>query len=411
MIAERATTASPPRRISVDEAAFFLDEARANEAFRWLRREAPVWWFEPRRFWVISRIHDVQTIARDPDVWSSSSAGAMPPLADAPPEIEIGISPEARSIIQMDPPMHNRHRSPVSRAFTPRRVSDMEARMRELAIESIETTPTGQTVDFVEHIALPLPMRVIAEMLAVPEADLDRFRRWSDAVVVLAGGDADRAAGQEAVVEVFAYFARMLEVRRAQPGNDLMSALLQAELEGRSLSDLEILVFCITLLIAGNETTRTLVAQGTRLLLQRPDQLALLRSGAVSVPDAIEELLRLSSPIRYFFRTCVRETELHGQCIRAGEPVMLLYTAANRDEAVWGATAEELDLARPIEPHVALGFGQHFCLGASLARLEARVLFEELLARRSRWEMAGEAEPVDSSFVNGIHRMPVVLAP
>src|SRR5581483_4815849 len=179
--------------------------------------------------------------------------------------------------------------------------------------------------------------------------------------------------------------------------------------EGRALDDGEILIFCMTLLVAGNETTRTLVAQGARLLLDKPDQLALLRSGAVAIPDAVEELLRLTTPIRYFFRRATRDVDMHGTTIRAGDPVMMLYTAANRDEAVWGEDADRLDLARPVQPHVALGFGQHFCLGASLARLEARVLFEELLARRPRWEAAGEIEFVNSSFVNGIERMPVVL--
>src|SRR5262249_43977282 len=148
----------------------------------------------------------------------------------------------------------------------------------------------------------------------------------------------------------------------------------------------------------GNETTRTLVAQGTRLLLEQPDQLDLLRSGAVSLADAVEELLRMTTPIRYFFRRATRDTEVHGRTIRAGDAVMMLYTAANRDETVWGEDADRLDLSRPVQPHVALGFGQHFCLGANLARLEARVLFEELLARRPLWESAGEVEFVHSSF-------------
>lgn len=408
--AKKATTKgrAPTRPIAVDEGAFYRDEARANEAFRWLRHEAPVWWFEPRGFWVVSRLADVQTMSKNPDLWSSVGAAAMPQPGDE--KIQFKNAVESPSIIQMDPPKHNRHRSLVSRAFTPRRVADMEGRMRELAIESIETTPTDEPVDFVERIALPLPMRVIAEMLGVPDGDLESFRRWSDAVVVQGGGDADRDSGMEAIAGVYAYFAEMLEERRAHPGDDLLTALLEAELDGRSLDDSEILIFCLTLLVAGNETTRTLVAQGTRMLLEKPDELQKIRSGDVALPDAIEELLRLSTPIRYFFRNATRDIDLHGQTIRAGDPVMMLYAAANRDEAMWGDTADELDVSRPVEPHVSLGFGQHFCLGASLARLEARILFEELFARRSRWEAAGEPDLVDSSFVNGIHHMPVVLS-
>ena len=398
----------PAQPIAVDEGEFYRDEARANAAFRWLRNEAPVWWFSPRGFWVVSRIDDVQRMSKNPSLWSSVGAAAMPQPDDE--LARMRRSSNAPSIIQMDPPTHNRHRSLVSRAFTPRRVSDMEGRMRELAIESIEGTPTDEPIDFVESIALPLPMRVIAEMLGVPDGDLEAFRRWSDAVVVQGGGDANRGEGMEAISEIFGYFAQMLEERRARPGDDLLSALLQAELDGRSLEDGEILIFCLTLLVAGNETTRTLVAQGTRMLLDHPEQLERVRSGAVTIPDAIEELLRLSTPIRYFFRNARRDVEVHGQVIREGEPVMMLYAAANRDERVWGETADELDVSRPVEPHVSLGFGQHFCLGASLARLEARILFEELFARRSRWEKAGEPDLVDSSFVNGMHHLPVVLS-
>ena len=366
-----------------------------------------MWWFEPRAFWVVSRLEDVQRMSKQPELWSSSAGITMP---QGPGRVEPGVGADpAPSIIQMDPPSHNRHRSLVSRAFTPRRVSDMEARMREIAIESIENAPCGTPIDFVEHIAVSLPMRVIAEMLGVPNEDLDDFRRWSDAVVVQAGADADRTVGSQAVGEVFLYFSKMLEQRRSQPGDDLITALLQAELEGRSLEESEILIFCMTLLVAGNETTRSLVAQGTRLLLENGDQLARLRSGEVALPDAVEEMLRLTTPIRYFFRGAVRDIELHGRTIKAGDPVMMLYAAANRDEMVWGETADDLDLGRPLEPHVSLGFGQHFCLGASLARLEARILFEELLARRSHWELAGDIELVDSSFVNGIEHMPVVL--
>jgi len=404
MKVERRTADS----IALDQSEFYADQARANETYRWLRREAPLWWFEPRAFWVVSRLEDVQRMSKQPELWSSRAGITMPiGRGQRDPGVQANPSP---SIIQMDPPEHNRHRSLVSRAFTPRRVADMEARMREIAIESIQGAATDEPIDFVESIALPLPMRVIAEMLGVPDDDLDDFRRWSDAVVVQAGADADRDAGSAAITDVFLYFAEMLAKRRAEPGDDLITALLQADLDGRSLEESEILIFCMTLLVAGNETTRTLVSQGTRLLLDHPEQLARLRSGAVPLPNAIEEMLRLTTPIRYFFRGATRDTELHGQEIRAGDAVMMLYPAANRDETMWGETADDFDIGRPVEPHVSLGFGQHFCLGASLARLEARILFEELLARRSRWEKAGEVELVDSSFVNGIDHMPVTLS-
>ncbi len=397
-----------PDSIALDEGRFYIDEAGANAAFRWLRQESPVWWFAPRGFWVVSRRDDVQAMSKQPELWSSAGGITMPSYEGHEGD---RIGTQAPSIIMMDPPDHSRHRTLVSRAFTPRRVLDLEGRMREIAAESIESTPIGEPVDFVEHVAVPLPMRVIAEMLGVPDSDLDAFRRWSDAVVVQAGADANRDEGMEAIAQVFGYFAQMLAERRTDPGDDLITALLQAEVEGRALDEGEILIFCMTLLVAGNETTRTLVSQATRMLLERPDQLALLRTGTASLPDAIEELLRLTHPIRYFFRRATRDIEKHGKTIRAGDAVMMLYAAANRDETVWGDDADVLNVTRPVEPHVSLGFGQHFCLGASLARLEARILFEELLARRPSWEAAGPIEYNESSFVNGIERMPVILRP
>jgi cytochrome P450 len=280
--------------------------------------------------------------------------------------------------------------------------------MREIVDECIESTPVGEIVDFVEHLAVPLPMRIIAEMLGVADGDLADFRRWSDALIVQAGPETERTSSAVSVAELFAYFSDRVQSHSGD-GADLLAALIQAEVEGERLTQDEILMFCMTLLVAGNETTRTLVAQGTRLLLEQPAQLDHLRRGDVALPDAIEEMLRISTPIRYFFRYATEDIELHGEKIREGDPVMLLYPAANRDETVWGESANEFDVTRRLEPNVSFGFGQHFCLGANLARLEARVLFEELLRRRSRWELAGEVERVRSSFVNGVDHMPVVL--
>jgi cytochrome P450 len=396
---------STAARIPLDAPEFYFDEARSNAAYAWLRRERPVWWFEPRGFWVISRREDVQQISKQPEIFSSAQGITMPLPAEQQAALPTAVAP---SIILMDPPSHNRHRQIVSKAFTPRRVQDLQDRMRAIVLESIEATPLGEPADFVEHMAVPLPMRIIAEMLGVADGDLANFRRWSDALIVQGGAEADGASATVTVAELFGYFAERIQSHDGE-GTDLLAALIQAEVEGERLTQDEILIFCMTLLVAGNETTRTLVAQGTRLLLEHPAQLALLRSGRVQLADAIEEMLRISTPIRFFFRRANRDVDLHGERIRAGDPLMLLYPAANRDESVWGDTADDFDISRPVQPHVSLGFGQHFCLGANLARLEARILFEELLRRRSRWTLAGEIDRVHSTFVNGIERMPVVL--
>ena len=395
-----------PAAIPLDDPGFYLDEAASARAFAWLRCEDPVHWFEPRGFWTLTRHADVQWASRSPELFCSSRHLAMPRPGQRDASHVEGIPP---SIIQMDPPGHNRHRRLVSQAFTPRVVARLEERMRAIAVESVAALPLGEPVDFVEAVALPLPLRVIAEMLGVPDSDLADFRRWSDALVVQAGAEQDLDEAGAMVGEVFGYFHTRLEERRRDPREDLLSALAAAEVEGERLDDLEILIFCMTLLVAGNETTRTLVSQGTRLLLEHPEQLAAVRDGVVPLADAIEELLRVVTPIRSFFRTATQDVERHGRRIAEGDPVMLLYTAANRDETVWGADADRLDVRRPPQPHLAFGFGQHFCLGANLARQEARVLFAELFARRPRVELAGPVEFTRSTFVAGIDRMPVVF--
>jgi len=391
-------------RVAIDDPAFYLDDDGACAAYRWLRSEAPVYWFAPRGFWVVSRHADVSMISKAPERFTSSVHMAMPKAGQRTTSQMPGIPP---SIIQMDPPDHNRHRRLVSQAFSPRMIRLLEERMRQIAIESIEAIPRGAVVDYVEAVALPLPMRLIAEMMGVPDSDLTQFRAWSDAIILQAGAEQDLDTAGAMMAELFMYFQAKLEEHRKQPREDILSGLLAAEVEGHRLEELEILIFCMTLMVAGNETTRTLIAQATRGMLEAPEQLALLRDGAVALPDAIEEMLRWTTPIRSFFRTATEDVELHGTTIAKDDPVMLLYTAANRDERVFGDDTQRLDLTRPVPPHVAFGFGQHFCLGANLARAEARILFEELLARRPHFELAGEVEPVRSTFVNGIERMPV----
>jgi len=283
----------------------------------------------------------------------------------------------------------------------------LEPRIRELVQETLDAVPTGDAFDFVEHVAVPMPILVIAEMLGVPASDRATFRRWSDAVI--AGADAgDGGAHLGEMAELFAYFQGMLERRRAEPRADLLSALAVGVVDGDRLSDEEILMFCMTLLVAGNETTRNLVAGGTRTLLEHPGELRRLRDDASLLPGAIEEMLRWVSPIRSFVRTATRDTEIRGTPIPEGASLILFYASANRDDEVFGPTAGEFRIDRPVEPaHLSFGVGEHFCLGASLARLEARLMFEGMLGRWSRMESAGPAEPLRSTLMNGLVRLPV----
>jgi cytochrome P450 len=389
-------------RVAIDDPDFYLTDVDA--AYRRLRAEAPVYRCEQAGCWALSRYDDVDRVSRNPQLFCSSQGILVKdPMRD-------GTMPaQPPSIIYMDPPGHVRYRRLVSKAFTPRMVRALEPRIRELARQSLAPLRAGEPLDFVEHVAVPLPLLVIAEMLGVPAGDRDRFKQWSDAII--AGADVGPAATMAVVQELFGYFLAVLEARRAAPRDDLVSALAHAEVEGERLADDEILMFCMTLLVAGNETTRNLIAGGARALMQFPDERRRLVADPRLLPGAVEEMLRWVTPVKAFARTATAATMIRGQSIAAGDYLVLLYASANRDEAVWGPTADRFDVGRsPAPGHLAFGIGPHACLGANLATLEARVLFEELLARFPDFEPAGEPVPLRSTVMNGLVRMPVVLS-
>ena len=391
-----------PLAPALDDPDFYLADPHA--AFRWMRERAPVYRCERARLWAISKHADIMQISRDPETFCSAR-GIL---------IHDGLRGETPmstppSIIHMDPPQHNRYRKLVSRAFTPGMVAGLEGRIRAIARESLDAIRSGETHDFVDAVAVPLPMLVIADMLGVAAEDRQTFKRWSDAIIA-AADTGTTPESTEHVGELFAYFHGKLGERRERPQNDLVSALAAAEMDGDRLADEELLMFCMTLLVAGNETTRNLISGGAKALMEFPDERRALVEHPDRLPGAVEEMLRWVTPIRSFARTATRDTEIRGQRIAAGDYVLLLYASGNRDEEVFGPTADVFDVGRPTDAmHAAFGFGEHFCLGASLARLEARVLFEELLDRFPDFSLAGEIVPLRSTLMNGLVRMPVTF--
>ncbi|HSV05563.1 MAG TPA: cytochrome P450, partial [Candidatus Binatus sp.] len=382
----------------LDDPDFYLADPHA--AFRWMRERAPVYRCERARLWAISKHADIMRVSRNPEIFCSARGILINDGLRGETPMEV-----PPSIIYMDPPQHNRYRKLVSRAFTPGMVAGLEGRTRAIARESLDAIRSGETHDFVETVAVPLPMLVIAEMLGVAAEDRGTFKRWSDAIIAAADTGTSPESMQH-VGELFAYFYAKLGERRGR----LLSALAAAEVDGERLADEELLMFCMTLLVAGNETTRNLISGGAKALMEFPDQRRALVENPDRLPGAVEEMLRWVTPIRSFARTATRDTEIRGQRIAAGDYVLLLYASGNRDEEVFGPTADVFDVARPAEPmHVAFGFGEHFCLGASLARLEARVLFEELLGRFPDFSLAGEIVPLRSTLMNGLVRMPVTF--
>ena len=389
------------REFAPEDPEFYLGDP--HTALRRMRREDPVHWYEKAACWCITKQADVAHISRSPQLFTSTK-GVM-----------LGTTPENRppgppAILEMDPPEHNRHRKLVIQAFTPRAVAALEPRVRAIARESLDAVPVGETVDFVDAVSIPLPMYVIAEMMGVPRGDWPEFRLWSGAIIRAAGGMRDTET-DAALGEMFAYFAKHLADRRAAPRDDLVSTLAQAEIDGDRLTDPEILMFCVTLLVGGNETTRNLISGGAYALMQHPEQKRALLEDPALLPNAVEEMLRWWTPVISATRHATRTTSLRGRTIAEGECVLLLYPAANRDEEVWGEDGDRFDVRREHGHlrHLAFGFGEHLCLGAQLARLEARVMFEELFARLPEFEPAGPPERLHSRLMNGFERMPVVF--
>jgi len=387
-----------------DRADFYLGDPHA--VFRRLRRDDPVCWYEGSGgVWCLLKHADIEAVSRQPRLFTSTQGIQIGMNDNIRPE---GVPP---TILEMDPPEHNRHRKLVIRAFTPRAAAAMEPAVRRIARDCLGTVAAGEIVDFADAVAVPVPMYVIADMLGVPHSDRPLFKRWSDSLIAAGGGN--RNAETDAQLgELFAYFAAVLEERRRSPGPDLVSTLAEAEIDGTRLSDPEILIFCTTLLAAGNETTRNLIAGGALLLARHPEALRSLRERPSLIANAVEEMLRWWTPVRSFIRVATEDTELRGRAIRAGQTLLLLYGSANRDEEVWGDDSDSFDISRDHirRRHLAFGFGQHLCLGATLARLEARVVFEEILARFNGLELAGEPEILPSRLMHGVEHLPLVFA-
>ncbi len=366
-----------------------------------LRRRCPVSWQESGGFWAVTRHADIQAISRDPETFCSGR-GVL--IADRHRPVAA-----ADSLLYLDPPRHERFRKLINRAFTPRRVAELEPRVRQLATELLAAIDPGRTVELVDAVCAPLPMLVIAELLGLPATDRDDFRRWSDAAMAAATELTDESVST--TLELLAYFDRQLEARAESPTDDLLSALLAAEVDGVGLTPRELQGFCLTLLVAGNETTRSLMAGGLVALAEHPDQRARLAGEPALIPAAVEELLRWVTPVMAMARTTTRPATVAATELDAESYVVLAYSAGNRDEEVFGASADRLDLTRSPNPHLSFGFGEHFCIGASLARLETRVLLEEVLARWPDYEVTGIVERAPSTLLRQVTRAPIRLAP
>ena len=388
-----------PLTIPFEDPTFWSGDP--HSAFARLRAEDPVHRHESDdgAFWAIARHADVQAISKDPATFCSSQ-GVL--LEDRGRPVDPSMS-----IIYQDPPQHAKHRKLVSPSLTVRRVADLEPRVRAIVTEVLDGLPEDEAFDAVDDLSAPVPMRVIAELIGVPTSDLADFRRWSDAIIEAASDLADDTMAM--VAELFLYVGQVVAERRKEPQDDLVSILAHSTVDGEALSDDDINAFVMTLLVAGNETTRHLISNGLIALADHPDQRATLAAEPGGTATAVEELLRWEPSIMSFCRTATRDTSLSGVSIAEGDYLVMLYQSANRDEDVFGPTADRLDVTRNPNPHVSFGYAEHFCMGAGLARLEARVVLEELLARWPAYELAGPFERQPSLLARGITHLPLVL--
>ena len=365
-----------------------------------LRDEAPVAWNDTKGFWAVSRWDDVMAVSTDPETFCSGRGILV---------MEIGASYDSPpTMMHTDPPEDTVYRKLVQPGFAPGRMRALEADVRRRAKLLVDEIEAGRAVDFVETVAVPFPLYIISALLGMPDEDWRRFYEWSEAVIP---GATDWSEEKRAELQVDMHDTLLATTvaRRADPRDDLISVLAEVEIEGRRLSDAELAMFLVQLLVAGNETTRNLVSGGLVELAERPEAWERVRGDRTLVPTAVEEMLRWTTPVVSFMRTATRDAELGGQAIREGDPVLMLYASANRDDRQFGPTADRFDIGRDPNHHVAFGFGAHFCIGATLARIEARVLLEELLDRFESVEPVGEVERSNSSVIAGVKRAPLVF--
>jgi len=394
---DRAGTRTPehPTRseIRLLEPDFYVDP---EPLFAWMREEAPVYWDDATGVWGITRYADIMEIARD---WKTFCSGQ-------------GSRPESNvpSMINFDPPEHNLRRKIVSAGFTPRRVQDHEPYLRGKVRDLLDAAEERGECDFVRDIATPLPMYMIGELMGLPEVDHDRLLHWSD--LFATGGEEVAEEVGPAVIDYSNYMQRIVEARRGGDAEDLVSLVVNAELEGRRLTDEDVLFETMLILVGGDETTRHVISGGLEVLMRNRDQWEALREDRTLLKSAVEEMLRWATPIQNMNRTATRDVELNGQTIREGDRMLLLYPSANRDELAF-PEPNRFDIRRHPNEHLAFGgFGRHHCLGAQLARLEISVLFDELLDRFPDLSLTDAEAPLArrrGNFVLGIETLPVSL--
>lgn len=404
-----------------------FEEGRAHEAFKLLRREAPISWTpgneHVKGWWNIVKYRDVLQVSRNPQVFSSERGiVSFEPMNEE--EASAASNGNGKMLITMDPPRHVKLRRLVNKGFTPRAVALWEPKIRETTNILLDSIARKGESDFVLDVACNIPLAVICRMLGVPEEDWALMFQLTNKV--LGPGDpeyqtdvpedqrgtpdAARITGNMGTMQMFGYYAQALQARRTKPSDDIISVLCESEVDGEALTDEDILWFCFLLILAGNETTRNAMSGGLLTLCEHPAEKAKLLNNMSLLPGAVEEILRWVSPVMHMSRVALEDSQVGDQPIKKGERVTMWYPSVNRDEEVF-PDGDIFNIQRTPNDHLAFGIGEHFCLGAGFARLELTVLYEELFRRFPDIELNGPAERLRSTFIGGIKHLPVRFTP
>ncbi|NQZ95853.1 MAG: cytochrome P450 [Myxococcales bacterium] len=393
----------------------YVEHGYPHDVWTELRRESPVHWIERDAgdsFWAITKHADIMHVGKNPELFISSPT-LFVEFEDPKEDVERFDAPP--TLIALDPPKHHKYRQIISKRFTPRAMKKMHPDIERIAkkiVDELLDSGDGDTVDFVEKVAAPLPIAVIAWLLGVPESDWNLIFEWTNRTIGAGdpeyqkeGEDAAQTANA-AMIELFTYFTKLVEERRKKPAEDLVTVFANAEVDGKKLEPMDVLAWCFIIVVAGNETTRNGTSGGVLAFAEHPDQLHLVQKDPTLLRPAIEEVLRWTSPIIHFARTATRDTEIRGQKILDGQRVGLFYGSANRDEEVFDRPFE-FDVTRRPNRHLAFGVGEHFCAGAHLARLEMEMAYKHLLPRIEEMELAGPPERLYSALVGGVKHLPI----
>jgi cholest-4-en-3-one 26-monooxygenase len=390
----------------------YVQRGYPHDEWALLRREAPVFYYERpnvHSFWAVTRHPDIITVSRQPELFRSSQfLFIVMDEPGSPPDDVVFL----RQLLNMNPPEHGAYRGVVNRRFTPRGVQKLAAQVDAVTAEVLDGLVGGNECDFVTEASAKLPLAVIAEMFGIPRADWEMMFRLSNSMIApsdpeFAGKESIHETLERARLEFFQYFSQLVEDRRKAPRDDVASAIANGTVNGGEIPQFELLSYFALLIVAGNETTRNAISGGLYALINHPEQMELLKSNpAAMVKPAVEEILRWTSPVVQFSRVATADTELHGRTIREGEILAMFYPSANRDEEVF-ENPNRFDIRREPNPHLAFGIGEHYCLGANLARLELQAMFRQLAERIETVELAGPIQRMRSSFVGGIKHMPI----